>query len=138
MKNLAAHKLTMMALFTACVSLTMNSASSFLAMNGISQLDAAGAGFVLLSMANFMLLILMGSFMDGDASGHATKDESHHAAAAPTPAPTHDAPLQAGLPSKRASQELSPAASSHGGSSHSAAAIDNCTDVASRRHVEAV
>lgn len=68
-QKLATHKLTMMALFTACVTLTMNGATAFLSSGSSSQQDAAAAGFVLLSMTNFLMIIIMGSFMNTDAAG---------------------------------------------------------------------
>ncbi len=86
-KKLATHKLTMMAFFTACVTLTMNSATTFLSTWGTSQTDAAAAGFVLLSMTNFIIIIIMGSFMEVDTSGDGTAEVTFKKQTASGPPP---------------------------------------------------
>jgi hypothetical protein len=92
MRKLQAHRLTFLALFTYMLSLSTTSATVFTAdaAPGFkSQQDAAAAGFVMLSFLNFAMLLLLGSFMNGDAADTPTAEVTFKTAPPPGAAAPH-------------------------------------------------
>lgn len=110
MSKLAQHRFTLLAIYAACVSLTMQAANAFIIQGATafmatldkeveSQMRAAAAGFVLISIVDFLMMVLLGSFMEGlqlqGAAGHV----------ADMPAPVIAAPI---APLKHGSGGLAP------------------------------
>ena len=97
MRKLQPHRLTFLALFTYMLSLSTTSATSFTANASAqamkAQQDAAAAGFVMLSFVNFAMLLVLGSLMNGEASGAPTAEVTFKTA--PVPGAAAHAPADA-------------------------------------------
>jgi hypothetical protein len=73
-------RLTLLGLFAACVATTTQVATNFMAGRVLPETgrrqDAAAAGFVLLSLVNFLMILLLGSVV-GDSAAAAAPDAAH-------------------------------------------------------------
>lgn len=79
--KLPRHRLTLLGLFAACVATTTQVATTFMAGRVLPETgrrqDAAAAGFVLLSLVNFLMILLLGSVVGDSAAAAAAPDAAH-------------------------------------------------------------